>query len=80
MILEELATLTGTTIEYDTTPEGSVMDRLTSAEVKEGSLLSLVSGRGRDRAEAARSYLRQISGKRLVVNAYGPDRREYQIP
>lgn len=49
-------------------------------EIKEdGGLLSL-QGNGKTWEEAVSDYARQISGKRLVFDAYGKDRAEFQCP
>lgn len=50
------------------------------AEVKKGSFLVGEYGDGDTKKEAIRNYATTISGKLLVINAYGKDRREIKVP
>jgi hypothetical protein len=49
-------------------------------EIKDGCILATNYGRGDTRKKALDDYAANISGKRLVVNAMGPDRKEYDVP
>jgi hypothetical protein len=49
-------------------------------EVKDGKILRSEYGDGRTEAEAVRAYAAVISGKLLVVDAYGPTRKLIQAP
>ena len=50
------------------------------AEVKEGGMLASLYGEGKDPFEALNDYAEQITGKTLVFNASGTERREYLVP
>jgi len=49
-------------------------------EVKQGVGLRSEYGNGRTPEDAMADYARNISGKLLVLNAFGPNRREIQAP
>lgn len=51
-----------------------------SAEVKEGNILKGVFGNGSTTEEAIENYAREISRKRLVLDAYKGTRRELEVP
>lgn len=51
-----------------------------NTEVKEGKCLAGVYGDGRTQARARKAYAEAISGKLLVVNATGLNRREILVP
>ena len=48
--------------------------------VKEGCCLSSTFGNGNTPDEAIANYAKELSEKRLVVNAYKPDRKEIDAP
>lgn len=51
------------------------------AEIKEGSILSSQSGRGKTPDEAINNYCEAISGERIILNAMSETRRqEYNVP
>lgn len=49
-------------------------------EVKQGSCLRSEYGTGKTPWEAMANYAQEISGALLVLNAFGPNRREIQAP
>lgn len=49
-------------------------------EIKEGGFLRSAYGSGTTRKKALDDYASQLSGKRLVVNATGSDRKEFDVP
>jgi len=49
-------------------------------EVKDGGFLCSAFGNGNTPDEAVADYAREISEKRLVLNAYTPDRKEIDAP
>lgn len=49
-------------------------------EVKHGCGLRSEYGNGRTPGEAMANYAQGISGALLVLNAFGPNRREIQVP
>lgn len=51
-----------------------------NAEVLRGRCLASVSGRGRTPELAIEAYAPQISGQRLVIDAYRDTRREIVVP
>lgn len=53
---------------------------LERAEVKEGSFLAGVCGRGFTPSEAVNRYAKEIQGKLLVFDAYRDTRVEIQVP
>ncbi len=55
--------------------------RITDAEVKDGCILASVAGRGALPSDAVIDYVRQIRGKRIVLNAMDDARRvEFTVP
>ena len=55
--------------------------RFEDSETKESDMLVSTSGDGHTPKEAIRDYCEQISCKKLVINAYGKDKRkEYDVP
>lgn len=50
------------------------------AEIKDGACLMSLSGNGWTELEAMTDLILQINGRRMVVNAYGNDRREFDVP
>lgn len=51
-----------------------------NAEIKEGKILGSSYGSGISPLNAVSKYLENIKGKRLVFNASGTDRREFDVP
>lgn len=51
-----------------------------NCEIKDGSFLSGTFGNGSTPAEAIDDYAKEISGKRIVLNAYRKDRTEIDVP
>lgn len=49
-------------------------------EVKDGPILSGITGNGDSERDAIRAYAREISNKLLVIDASKPSRREIQSP
>lgn len=49
-------------------------------EIKDGRILRSEYGNGRTPWEAMANYAQEISGALLVLNAFGPNRREIQAP
>jgi len=49
-------------------------------EIQDGNFLRGSSGNGKTPDEAMADYCKQISGKTLIVNAYGENRREFGVP
>lgn len=51
-----------------------------SCETKDDCILKTEYGSGSTRKKALDDYAIKLSGKRLVVNAMGNNRREYDVP
>ena len=51
-----------------------------NAEIKEGGCLAGVYGNGKTATEAVLNYVEQIRGKRIVFDAFGKNRREFDVP
>lgn len=49
-------------------------------DIKDGDVLCSAFGDGRTPGEAMANYAKEISGVLLVLNAFGPNRREIQAP
>lgn len=49
-------------------------------DIKDGAVLCSAFGDGRTPGEAMANYAKEISGALLVLNAFGPNRREIQAP
>lgn len=49
-------------------------------EIKEGGCLTSSYGSGHSCDGAIEDYIRKISGKRIVLNAYSDLRREFTVP
>lgn len=82
MTLEELASSVNAQIEIRYPDiEGNYMCDLDDADVKEGSTLIGVCGRGKTPQAARADYIREIRGKRLVIRPFSHDRRhELTVP
>ncbi len=76
--LKRLLNLGGTTLTVAEDVEGQIYVHYTGADVKDGMMLRAVSGRGGTVEEACQDYLDQISGKTLVIDAFGT-RREVTV-
>jgi hypothetical protein len=50
------------------------------AEIKDGCILRGAYGDGATEQDAIAAYAREISMKRLVIDAYRPSRREIEVP
>lgn len=78
--LFELAAGQDLTIHISAACSGKCMVSFEDVEEKSGALLKGITGRGETVEKAARSYLDEISGKRLVVNAMSKThRREFTV-
>jgi len=65
----------------DRWPESSrYYAKFEDCEVKQGPGLRSEYGNGRTPGEAIANYAKEISGALLVLNAFGPNRREIQAP
>lgn len=53
---------------------------LEHVEIKDGCILIGTYGNGKNKKEAMEDYAKQISEKLIVVNAYGPNRKEIHMP
>lgn len=51
-----------------------------NCEVKEGSCLVGIFGNGATEKQAIANYAKEISNKRLVINAFRGERREIEAP
>jgi hypothetical protein len=54
--------------------------RFKNAEIKEDALLRGAFGDGSTPEAAIKNYAVEISGKLLVIDAYGKERREIRVP
>ncbi len=84
MTLDELSYIVGENLEIHTkiSSDGKAIFyvRLPHAEIKGDGFLTSATGSGTTLAKAKKDYCKEIAGKRLVLNAMGEDRREYNIP
>jgi hypothetical protein len=51
-----------------------------NCEIKEGMILNGEYGSGKTMVEAIKDYAQKISGKLIVLNAYGKGRKEIYVP
>lgn len=77
-IIGKLLKLEGRSIEVFHSSNGMIGLSYMGAEIKDGSFLVGVYGRGTTVEEAAENYYNKISGKKLVFNA-GTEQREEVI-
>jgi hypothetical protein len=54
--------------------------RFAKCEVKDGGILIGASGNGDNEVQSMKNYADQISERLIVIDAYGPNRREIQCP
>lgn len=84
MTLDELAHLLDVelriTSSVDDNGKISIRVKFPHAEIKDGIVLASATGFGKTLAQARKNYAREIAGKRLVFDAYGEFRREFNIP
>jgi hypothetical protein len=81
ILFDDFATLCGSTIEVK---YSDVIDQFyacfAGAEVISPGFLTAVCGYGKTRNEAKKDYVTKIAGKRIVFDAFKPERREYVVP
>jgi len=84
MTLDELSYIVGQSLKIETNPSSNgkaiFFVSFRHAEIKGDGVLISVAGNGTTLAKAKKDYAKQIAGKQLVFNAWGEDRREYNIP
>lgn len=83
MTIEEFAHKFGLTIRVDersNRTNGQWYAHFLNAEIKDGPILIGDYGYGVTPKSAIADYAERISGKLLVINAYGPNRREVRVP
>jgi len=56
------------------------MAEFENADIKEGCGLVGIHGNGKTATEAVLNYVERIRGKRIVFDAMGKDRREFDVP
>lgn len=80
MNLKDVAYVTGTKliVKYNSTKE--YFAELHFAEIKDGGVLRCAFAFGKNPTEAKKNLAKRISGQVLVTNAYGEDRKEFNIP
>lgn len=54
--------------------------RIDRAEIAEGRMLISAHGNGDCPFNALADYLTRIRGKKIIIDSYGKDRREYIVP
>ena len=80
MNIKDFFTAINVDLEVKPHPDGGFTAHGQYCETLEGAMLRSEWGTGSTRKKALDNYARLISGKRLVVNAMGPARREYNVP
>jgi len=82
MNIEEYADILNLEIllTYYPNQNGRWVAKFGNAEIKEGGMLSSEYGNGSTPDEAMANYLKNIIGRRVVINAMRDDRREYNVP
>lgn len=78
MYVERLAD-TDFTVEIDKNCCGDYIVSLKGCEIKEGGMLIGEYGVGNSVEEAASDYIKKVSGKTLVCDAWKESRREFNI-
>lgn len=67
-------------LEVTEIAKGSYRAQGRYCEIKDDCVLIGESGRGATSKQALADYATRISGKRLVVDAMSPNRREFNVP
>ncbi len=80
MIFEQYVHLLGLRLECQMRAPGDWYAHCSRVEVKEGSVLKAVYGDGATPDQAVRLYAKALAGRRIVLNATGPNRIEYEVP
>ena len=79
MTLKEVSIITDTSF-VKRKVKGIFQIHLERVEVKDRSLLIGAYGVGRTIRATKRDYAKQLCGKKIIVAAMLPERREYQLP
>ena len=85
MTLEEFADKNGLVMEVRARDEPERFHlrfsaRFSHAGVQDGTLLKSISGKGATEDLAIGNYAREISGRLIVIDSMGADRREIEVP
>jgi len=81
MKIEELAHMLGKTLEVNWSESSKdFYSSISGLETLDGEFLTSSAGNGDSPESAKKAYGRILAGKRIVINAYGDNRFELEIP
>lgn len=82
MKIKELCEILGLreTLDYSDLTGRFIAGLRPHVDLKGEGVISSILGSGKTKAAAKRDLACSLAGKRLVLDAYGPGRREFQIP